>query len=865
MFLSRMVNHAIEIIAPHIKSKDEELQEEWKSIKKYYDSISTTKSKEQSKLIDLNLTKIPVQRKCIEFIFENYVLRDLVKYAKDDVPKGMIIQVLNFFTHFILNVPPKLLNTSEISSYIQRLILISYESDIEEDNFLKQGLVKLIHMICRQMIIQPVLIGIYFERSKGPDFPIFSMLLDYMNVLGQTGMVSREALYLIINMLKDDKDFSNYLIKDSQFFETLEKRLKVAFATLPNNNTLMVNISSGNRNNCRTPSEILQYINTSKPEIAVEEFFEFWQFINKIAGVDNQILISKLSDSLVNEFIKSSVIPALLSPLDEQATAATTYMIELIKHIKDHQILDSLFSTLLGHSLEPERIPQEELLGGKITQITSIREILINRCSNAEDRLSLSTLRLFDSILETYNQFALYNLVFRNLSSFSNDNVATTNNAMIWNKKSPRILLRKLLSLMPLDDNKAGSDMSVIVESVDKANDSGFGYEDYFLDAQRQVQLVALSCNNWIIPYPSSPVDDDTTYYEGTFIHIIFKQLENFLQVPLERNLVLTSIISKLACMLDEKIDWLLYGDFDNSYSSSESGQKSLINILEKITIEAKVGASNVPNFQTRLKLVKCRGMKNTRRLSYGNTSSSRSSSDLGSPISPVTDSLASPIYKDIHINPFAKITNFVNAFIILQEFCKELAAIIFVKYMDLDQGVMIIEEEDLNNSQGENNNNDDHVSNTTTCAEIITEKEIILMRNREKFARLVALAERQQEINCSNDGNSKDWYRGRRRSNTIGHIYKNIGDETKGGTEDDNNSIITRQWSLRERKEKRMTHDIITISPLTLTNNNVSHGSPLHVGVVRKGSLSRMKGLTKKGSLNKSKGESQSALTKGN
>ena len=32
MFLSKMVNHAIEIIAPHIKSKEEELQEEWKSI-----------------------------------------------------------------------------------------------------------------------------------------------------------------------------------------------------------------------------------------------------------------------------------------------------------------------------------------------------------------------------------------------------------------------------------------------------------------------------------------------------------------------------------------------------------------------------------------------------------------------------------------------------------------------------------------------------------------------------------------------------------------------------------------------------------------------------------------------------------------
>lgn len=52
------------------------------------------------------------------------------------------------------------------------------------------------------------------------------MLLDYINIMGQTGKVSREALYLIMNMLKDDIDFLNYLIKESKFFETLV-RIKI--------------------------------------------------------------------------------------------------------------------------------------------------------------------------------------------------------------------------------------------------------------------------------------------------------------------------------------------------------------------------------------------------------------------------------------------------------------------------------------------------------------------------------------------------------------------------------------------------------------------------------------------------------------
>ncbi|PKY20630.1 hypothetical protein RhiirB3_498328 [Rhizophagus irregularis] len=951
MFLSRIVGHAIEIIAPHIKSKEEELQEEWKSIKKYFNSISTTKSKEQSKFVDINSTKIPgnleniirfikeeeiririnhssissyyipfdenkVQRKCIEFILDNNVLKDLIGYANNDIPKGMLVQVLKFFMHFTQNIPPKLLFAPEVYLYIQRLILLSYELDVEDNYYLKQGLVKLIHVVCRQMTNQPKLIDFYFERSKGTDFPIFSMLLDYINIMGQTGKVSREALYLIMNMLKDDIDFLNYLIKESKFFETLEKRLQIAFATLPNNNTLMISESNGNYNNgdddCdtnssstirfnkkRTPSEVLQYIN--KPEIAVEEFFEFWQFINKVAEINNPILMLQFLDRLINGFIKCSVIPALLSPLDEQATAATTYVNELIKYIKVHQILDSVFNILLGDSLEPECVPQnipqnipqnvsQEKSGeGTITKVASIREILIGRCSNAEDRLSLSTLRLFDSILETFNQFALYNLVLRNLThmnhtffsnttSSSSSISATTNNTIMGNK-NPRVLLRKLLSLMPLDDNKVGSDISVVVESTDKANDNGFGYEDYFLDAQRRVQIVALACSHWTNPYPLPNISTTTTnsfsnftgkenndiyntenninndihvYYEGTFISMIFEQLENFLQVSLERNLVLTSIISKLACILDEKIDLLLYAnfDFDNKNSSSTDNvntRKSLISVLEKIASEAKIGASKVPNFPTRIQLVKRRGMS---RSSYG----SRNSSDINnhSPLSPRLIDPSSPdlpvspsMYKDTHINPFAKFTNFVNAFIILQEFCKELAAIIFVKYMDLDQGVMIVEEEE--ESQGGHNNN--VCSNGNISTDNMTEKDIIIMRNMEKFARLIALIERQQERNSSKDGNE---HRGRKRSNTIGDVNE--------GTNIDNNAPIIRQWSLRERRERRMTYS--TTSPSTLTtplkiitdvnsSNTTSPTSPT-VGLIRKGSLSRMKGLTKKSSLEK-------------
>jgi hypothetical protein len=49
----------------------------------------------------------------------------------------------------------------------------------------------------------------------------------------------------------------------------------------------------------------------------------------------------------------------------------------------------------------------------------TLRLLLINRLDTEKQELVLATLRLFDTILETYNQFAIYNLVLRNYLDIS--------------------------------------------------------------------------------------------------------------------------------------------------------------------------------------------------------------------------------------------------------------------------------------------------------------------------------------------------------------------------------------------------------------------------------------------------------------
>lgn len=371
----------------------------------------------------------------------------------------------------------------------------------------------------------------------------------------------------------------------------------------------------------------------------------------------------------------------------------------------------------------------------------------------------------------------------------------------------------------------------------------GNSYDDYFHEAQERFHYALLAKNFWQTPYPPVKTRKDfereaenrkgrptrpksvghamdlaadqasitstaTTNtmkkpeaYEGLFLSRIFDQFYKMLELPMEQNLLVTSILQKIAGVVDKRmdgvicdwravrvgIDGALYGGVW-ALPSAKSNRRSLYALLEQVTFEALKRAQLVPNFETRISLAKKRGILpngatlpppqqqqpqlslslTTDRLTNGprrdnhhpqlniNTLSSspspRTSDHLSrnhpnlsklvfnkgststlmpssprSPSSPRNPSSPSAtksagllplrITKDMGIggtyngspngaggpsspssaffqnsqrpnatpvtmtNPFAKLSNFVNSYIVLQEFCKELAAVILVRH----------------------------------------------------------------------------------------------------------------------------------------------------------------------------------------
>lgn len=376
-----------------------------------------------------------------------------------------------------------------------------------------------------------------------------------------------------------------------------------------------------------------------------------------------------------------------------------------------------------------------------------------------------------------------------------------------------------MLSLLPLEDElermKSPPLSSVIHHSSDDMNENpyavvpGNSYDDYFHEAQERFNHALLAKNFWQAPYPpvkSRKSFDDrrqsirakevaataadqrsitsttttsttkkTEAYEGLFLSRIFDQFQKLLELPTEQNLLVTSILQKIAGIVDKRtdgvicdwravrvgVDGALYGGVW-ALPSAKSNKRSLYALLEQVTFEALKRAQLVPNFETRISIAKKKGVlagvvstaqlqqsasattdmrrSQSRRDQFNppprpNDSMSRNHPNLSKlvfnkgssstlvPASPRSSTSTPTTTKSAGLlplrtkelgvgggmqspngpsspssaffqnsqrtnstpvtvtNPFAKLSNFVNAYIILQEFCKELAAVILVRH----------------------------------------------------------------------------------------------------------------------------------------------------------------------------------------
>lgn len=458
-------------------------------------------------------------------------------------------------------------------------------------------------------------------------------------------------------------------------------------------------------------------------EMIADEFYNFWEYLNDMARVAEKRLMTALMAQLTTMFWHPVVCTALSSPYAETATAATAYTTEMIRCLTDQRLIHVFLVVLISEEggvgkdmerevksntsaidlvdddqddissqatddeikLEDDSVPSspKENRGSMSVngdEEMTLRLLLINRIDAEKQELALSTLRLFDTILETYNQFAIYNLVLRNYLDISpegeyidyepkdstdtsslgsktmdeNDSAATVeeqpdldssstkekeaNEKESKNEKVRWLVERykriqiltiltffsydRVLSLLPLEDElerMKSPPLSSVIPSESftssvhgKENDSnvknpyvvvpGNSYDDYFHEAQERFRYALLAKNFWKATYPpvkskkdiEREVEDHkgrptrpksmmygnntaadqmsilsevtnttaknkkTESYEGLFLSRVFAQFCRMFELPVEQNLLVTSILQKLAGVVDKRMDGVI-------------------------------------------------------------------------------------------------------------------------------------------------------------------------------------------------------------------------------------------------------------------------------------------------------------------
>ncbi|KAI9287305.1 Retinoic acid induced 16-like protein-domain-containing protein [Umbelopsis sp. AD052] len=487
---------------------------------------------------------------CLEYLLQTRVLEELVEFAKVDTPYGMRVHCLRFFTSLITNVHAQILPERAVHVPLQKIIQSCHRLISHHHEQLAQGLecseerhsaiaelslelVRLIHAVFSHFKgSNAALMDLFFERGwcRGlgekvwrntgkdaksrhrrresvddkiawnvflmPRFDMFTYLLDYMNIPGETSEIAREAMLFALRLLNGDPEYVCYVVEYSGLCEVMAERLALLFVHLPKTigsftvsptsrpvpvrppsrrvhfsvpavvatNNLAVAASAHHsfikKRRKRSPFDadfVRSLEMMADGERIVDEFYSFWELLNDMARVGEKRLTTALTAQLTTTFWHPVICTALSSTYPELAIATTKYTTEMIKSLTDQMLLQSFLVILIGErggvgkDLEPEvrQIPtseqekepvEEEVEEAAAEEAkdkeeqdsspkesaanqeeTTLRRLLISRMNQEPELLALCTLRLFDTILETYNQFAVYNLVLRNYLDITPD------------------------------------------------------------------------------------------------------------------------------------------------------------------------------------------------------------------------------------------------------------------------------------------------------------------------------------------------------------------------------------------------------------------------------------------------------------
>uniref|UniRef100_A0A8B9HQQ3 FHF complex subunit HOOK-interacting protein C-terminal domain-containing protein n=1 Tax=Astyanax mexicanus TaxID=7994 RepID=A0A8B9HQQ3_ASTMX len=679
---------------------------------------------------------------CMEYLLHHKILETLYTLGKADCPPGMKQMVLSFYTRLLGRIRQPLLPHINVHRPVQKLIRLCGEvlaapTENEEIQFLC--------IVCAKLKQDPYLVNFFLEnkgkradskeaaaeglredlsspdtgqpQSPGPvqdgsvsnassptegagspsnnsgsNYNLVSSLLnltkspvspaafsqsdvhsDVCFAFSQDGRIvvkACEGLMLLVSL--PEAAAAKSLTESTELCQLLTERLAAFYQALPQSMDPLDIETVESVNWGLDVYNLKEDAAVFTGKRALISFLSWLDYCDQLIKEAQKTAAAALARAVRERFFVAVMEPQLMQTSEVGILTSTALLNRIIRQVTSEALLQETVYFLLGEEVGPETPTG-------ISQIP-LRHRLIEHCDHLSDEISIMTLRLFEQLLQKPCQHVLQNLVLRSLDERNymenkpqeereerehmengqpHDAVDLEEDPLFSDlSPDPKLPSPDWLSCSPPQSTEHSkpdgkTEVHKIVNSFlclvpDEAKSSyqveGTGYDTYLRDAHRQFRDYCGICQRWdwrSSPKPIEKCNLDSPFFEGHFLKVLFDRMGRILDQPYDVNLQVTSVLSKLSLLPHPHLhEYLL-----DPYINLAPGCRSLFSVIVRVVGDLMLRIHRIPEFTPKLLLVRKRllGLE-----------------PEGLSIDHVT---------------------LLEGVIVLEEFCKELAAIAFVKF----------------------------------------------------------------------------------------------------------------------------------------------------------------------------------------
>ncbi|XP_027456061.2 protein FAM160B2 isoform X2 [Zalophus californianus] len=389
---------------------------------------------------------------------------------------------------------------------------------------------------------------------------------------------------------------------------------------------------------------------------ALAAFLGWFDYCDHLITEAHMVVADALAKAVAEKLFMEILQPHLLHVSEQSVLTSTALLTAMLRQLRSPALLREAVAFLLG--TDPQAAAPDD---GPRTLCAH----LIGHCDHLSDEISITTLRLFEELLQKPHEQVIRSLVLCNLEGrhyvargspepesyedtldLEEDPYFTDgflNSSFHPSAKPPPA---------PATNSDGKTAVTEIVNSFlclvpEEAKTSAFleetGYDTYVHDAYGLFQECSSRVAPWgwpLGPTPLDPHEPERPFFEGHFLRMLFDRMSRILEQPYSLNLQVTSVLSRLALFPHPLIhEYLL-----DPYINLAPGCRSLFSVLVRVIGDLMQRIQRVPQFPGKLLLVRKQLMGQV----------------PGEQLDHQT---------------------LLQGVVVLEEFCKELAAIAFVKF----------------------------------------------------------------------------------------------------------------------------------------------------------------------------------------